>query len=298
MLAYTENNQPVVELQLSIDGPRDIHDKVRGVKCIFDRILESYWALDAIRKTNPRLRIKMNLTYVLENEDAVIQLTDEFDRKYRFDRFQITFPHGARVEAETIPKLSYEKYVAQSQEILRHSRLGRPGDLHSLVFRAVKMIKDDVLLDVMRHGDMGARCKAGRRILVIDERGKVYPCEPLWESIGDLRETGYRIQPILTGEGYRAFAERHLGPGKCNCTWGNVLLDSIVFDPRYFPRILRNMVALRMGGGHGIRTSTASVVQDALGAAATPESEVPGEAAVRARVTAAAEKRKLLLGSR
>lgn len=282
LLDYTEKNQPVVELQLSIDGPREIHDTVRGVPGIFDKVLQSYWLLDAIRKTNPRLRIKMNLTYVVENEDAVIQLTDEFDQKYRFDRFQITFPHGARVEEHTIPKLSYEKYVGQSREILKHSRLGNPRDLHSLVFRAVKLIKDDILLDVMRTGDMGARCRAGRRILVIDERGKVYPCEPLWETIGDLRETGYQIGPILTGSEYRGFAERRLGPGKCNCTWGNVLLDSIAFNPRYFPRILRNMAMLRTVGGHGIRGSASPLVQEALGRGVPPEAVVPDEAAVKA----------------
>jgi MoaA/NifB/PqqE/SkfB family radical SAM enzyme len=297
MLEYTEEHQPVIELQLSIDGPREIHDAVRGVPGIFDKILETYWVLDEIRQQNSRLRIKMNLTYVAENEDAVIQLTDEFDKKYKFDRFQITFPHGPKVEANTIRKLSYHKYVEQSREILKHAVSNRREDLHSLVFRAVKMIKDDILLDVMQHGDMGAKCHAGRRILVIDEQGKVYPCEPLWESIGDLRETDYRIMPILTGAEYKAFAERRLGSGKCNCTWGNVLLDSIVFNPAYFPRILRNMVDLRASGGQGIRQSHSPLVREALEKGVTPATEVPDAASVKARAEAAtrAARRRLPL---
>jgi MoaA/NifB/PqqE/SkfB family radical SAM enzyme len=264
MLDYTEKNQPVLEIQLSIDGPREIHDKVRKVPGIFDKVLETYWVLDEIRKENPRLRIKMNLTYVVENEDAVLQLTEEFDKKYNFDRYQITFPHGAKADENIIPKLEYEKYLLQSNEILKHTKAAREGDLHSLVFRAVKIIKDEVLLDVIRQGDMGAKCKAGRRILVVDERGKVYPCEPLWKSIGDLRETNYEIMPILKGDGYKAFSQCYLGKGKCNCTWGNVLLDSIVFDPRYFPKIIKNMIMLSMAGGKGINTSPSVYVKEIL----------------------------------
>lgn len=264
MLDYTSENEPILEIQLSIDGPKEIHEKVRQVKGIFDKVLETYWALDEIRQKNPRLRIKMNLTYVIENTDAVIRLTEEFDKKYKFDRYQITFPHGPKATAEIIPDLAYQKYLEQSREILKHSVLRNKWDLHSLVFRAVKMIKDDVLLDVIKNGDMGARCKAGRRILVVDERGQVFPCEPLWESIGSLRDNDYKIMPILTSQAYKDFQKKYLGKGKCNCTWGNVMLDSIVFDPAYFPKIISNMTMLMTAGGKGIENSKSSLVQESL----------------------------------
>jgi MoaA/NifB/PqqE/SkfB family radical SAM enzyme len=276
ILAYTERNQPVIEVQLSIDGPREIHDRIRGVPGLFDKVLASYWVLDKIRADNPRLRIKMNLTYVLENENVVIRLADAFDREYRFDRFQITFPHGARARADIIPKMSYRKYLEQSTEILKHSRSVARHDLHSLVFQAVKIIKDSVLLDVMETQQMGKRCHAGRRILVIDDQGMVYPCEPLWEPIGSLRETEYQVRPILQGPRYKAFRRARLGKGKCNCTWGNVMLSSIVFCPRYFPRILYHMVGLLLAGGKGIAASRSPMVQEILRQGDDNDVTVPG----------------------
>jgi len=276
MLKYTSENKPVLEIQLSIDGPRQIHEKVRGVPGIFNKVLQTYWVLDALRQKNPRLRIKMNLTYVVENEDTVIHLTDAFDQKYNFDRFQITFPHGMRADSLAIPQISYKKYLLQSRQILRHSRLGNPHDLHSLVFRAIKMIKDDVLLDVIEKGALGRYCKAGIRNAVIDDQGRVYACEPFWESIGSLRETNYQFPPIQQGARYQAFKKAHFGRGKCNCTWGNAILNSIAFNPFYYPRIIFNMWMLRTAGGTGIRYSPAPFIQEILAKPASVDCSVPG----------------------
>lgn len=111
---------------------------------------------------------------------------------------------------------------------------------------------------------MGSRCKAGRRILVIDDQGGVYPCEPIWECIGNLRGTNYEILPILREQKYRDFIDKYLGYNKCNCTWGNIILDSIIYNPKYFPRIIFNMFKLYVFSATGIRTSKSKLVQNVI----------------------------------
>lgn len=264
ILDYTRESKPIIEIQLSIDGPKEIHDKIRQLPGIYDHVMETYRVLDGIRSREPRLRIKMNLTFCLENENAGLVLTDQFDRFHDFDRLQITFPHGARAEKNTIPWISYHNYLRQSREILRFAKVRRRLDLHSLIFRAVKIIKDDILKQVMRRKDMGARCRAGERILVVDDVGQVYPCEPIWESIGDLRKTGYRVTPILRGKDYMAFKRSRLGRGKCSCTWGNVMLSEVISNPRYYVRILYYLFWFTITKPKGVRFSKSKNVKKAL----------------------------------
>lgn len=242
----------VLDIQLSIDGPREVHDRVRGVLGLFDKILHTYELLSPLRETYPNLKLKMNLVYFTENKAATRDLARMFETEYDFDRFQITYPHGESIEEEVTSKIDFEEFYELSKQIQKHYRLRGRRDLHSLIFRSVKMLRDDIL---KKHhiffNDMGAVCKAGERILVLDEVGDVYPCEPLWESVGNLREHDYDIKKILQGAQMQAFAEKHLGPGKCTCSWGCVALEKIIYSPSMYPKLLANMAYLTVAGGKG-----------------------------------------------
>ncbi len=242
----------VLDIQLSIDGPEEIHDQVRGVPGLFRRSMETYALLSRLRQKHPNLRLKMNLVYFSENMDAIRELAAIFESGYDFDRFQITYPHGVSVEDAVTSRIDFEKFHMLSKEIQKRFRIRSKLDLHSLIFRAVKMARDDIL---RRHHilvkDMGAVCRAGERILVLDEIGNVYPCEPLWDSVGNLREAGYDVREILRGPRMRAFAQKHLGPGKCTCSWGCVALEKIIYSPRLYPRLLANIAYLVLLGGRG-----------------------------------------------
>jgi radical SAM protein with 4Fe4S-binding SPASM domain len=74
-------------------------------------------------------------------------------------------------------------------------------------------------------------------MLVIDQEGRVYPCEPLWHCIGNLRETGGDVRPILAGRAYADFRASRLGAGKCNCTWSCAMHTAIAVTPGMLPEL-------------------------------------------------------------
>jgi len=241
-----------LEIQMSIDGPKEIHDKVRKIDGIFDRCMQTINKLHQLREQYKNLRLKMNVVYQPANRQTTYQLAQDFAQKYSFDRFQITYPHGDKNIQDKMSTLSYEEFYQMSRTILLHMPIRSRLDLHSLLFRSIKIIRDEVLDEIIKKQDMGSVCHAGERILVIDDIGDVYPCEPLWESIGNLREANYNIRDILASPQMKSFCDKHIGVGKCHCTWGCVVLDQIIFNPRYYARILYYLAILLISGGRGL----------------------------------------------
>lgn len=248
-----KNDDLVCEIQLSIDGREKVHDEIREVKGLYKKSIETTEQLLKLRELFPQLRVKMNLTYQEGNENEVEEFTREFESKYLFDRFQITFPHGGDELREKINNLSYDKFHKLSRKIQLNMKMGRSRDLHSLIFRAIKVVRDDVLLSMLKKKSMGNSCGAGSRILVIDDIGNVFPCEPLWKSVGNLRNFNYEIRNILHSPEMFEFGKEYLSENKCNCTWGCIALDKIVFNPIYYPKVLYYIMYLKFIGGHGYR---------------------------------------------
>ena len=247
----------VLDIQLSIDGDEETHNRIRGIPGLYRKILDTYDRLSKLRETHPQLRLKMNLVYCAENRDITAKMARFFEEKFDFDRFQITYPHGNSVDQEIFQDVDFENFRLLSQDIQRHFTIRDRRDLHSLLFRAIKMVRDDVLRDAhVFLKDMGAICKAGERILVLDDIGEIYPCEPLWESVGNVREHGYDVRSILAGPRMAQFRDKHLGKGKCTCAWGCVALEKIIYTPSLYPRLMANIAYLLWRGGDGFAKRT------------------------------------------
>jgi len=78
---------------------------------------------------------------------------------------------------------------------------------------------------------------------VLGPYGDVQPCEPLQKSVGNVRDHGYDLPRVLRGEAMGAFAEAHLGRGKCNCNWGCAIGNAQVADPTFYPSVARQLLA-------------------------------------------------------
>ena len=48
------NQNLKVSIELSLDGPPEVHDKVRGVKGAFDKVIQTFHLLKDLQKSNPR----------------------------------------------------------------------------------------------------------------------------------------------------------------------------------------------------------------------------------------------------
>lgn len=239
------DSNTVLEIQISFDGDREIHDRVKNVNGAFDKLVTTYRELVLLRNKYKNLKIKLNLVYFSENKQKILELLEFVDKEMDVDRFAITYPHGRAKEIDIYKDIgNYREYCKLSDYIYKNSRIKDKSDLHTLLFRAIKHIQDKEFYKIMEEKSLGRYCYATKKMIVIDETGNVYPCEVKWDSLGNLRNTTYNISEILSSEKTKLFQKQNLGKNKCHCTWGNAVLCGIVHNPKYYPRILCYLIEL------------------------------------------------------
>lgn len=242
------NPSVLVELQLSIDHIGALHDESRGVEGLYESALATFDRLAAVRARHPNLSLKVNVVWLERNRDDIAEIVAELGRRISFDRIHLTYPHH-RIppgggDAEMLA--DFDRFRVQAEELanLARSRF----DPFSVPMRAAKVSSHRVLRQAITGSlAMGELCEAGRNLVVVDERGEVFPCEVLWESVGNLRESGYDVGAVLQGERYQEFRSARLGPDSCNCTWSCAAMTAVSVTPALYPRMAGDAVRVALG---------------------------------------------------
>lgn len=242
------NPSVLIELQLSIDHIGAAHDESRGVEGLYESALATFQRLAAVRERHGNLSLKVNVVWLERNRDDIAEIVAELGRRISFDRIHLTYPHHhippGGGDGEMLA--DFDRFRVEAEELanLARSRF----DPFSVPMRAAKVSSHRVLRQAIT-GElaMGERCEAGRNLVVVDERGEVFPCEVLWESVGNLRESGYAVGAVLQGERYQAFRAARLGPDSCNCTWSCAAMTAVSVTPGLYPRMAGDAVRVAMG---------------------------------------------------
>ena len=233
----------IVDLQLSIDGPENVHDEIRGIPGGFARMKETYRRLAAIKKDYPNLRLKACIVYSHYNEKYIEELFNLLSTDFsEFDRIVFSVVHGSVSDKEAA-SFDWNNYFRLCDKLNMTAGRVKNFDLHSIFTVALRRAKNKFLKHVLKTKDMYKKCGAGKRVIAINETGEVFPCEPLWVSVGNLRECGYDMDKILRSQRMRDF-QKSCVEKKCNCHWGLPMSTALLYSPRYYPMIAREMAKL------------------------------------------------------
>jgi radical SAM protein with 4Fe4S-binding SPASM domain len=248
--AFVEANPGVVvELQLSIDHIGERHDESRGVPGLYETAIDTFRRLEAVREDHPNLSLKVNVVWLERNKDDIDEIAAELRRRISFDRIHLTYPHH-RIPSAGAPSpdavADFDRFRGPAEALANDAR--SRFDPFSIPMRAAKVSSHRLLREALT-GEvaMGEVCEAGRHLVVVDEKGEVFPCETIWESVGNLRDHDYDLAAVLAGERYQAFRDEHLGPDRCNCTWSCAAMTAVSVDPARYPRMAGDAVRVALG---------------------------------------------------
>ncbi len=251
------NPEVLVEVQLSLDHVGPAHDLSRRVDGLYARVKATLDALAPVRERCPNLRIKASLVWLERNRDDMERITAEVGQTLDVDRIHVAYPNQI-ISPDGDPAVAADitRFDAACHRVAAHSP-GAATDIYSASIRGSRFVQSRLLSQAASgQRPLGDFCQAGRWVLVINERGEVFPCEPLWESIGNVRDHNLDVGAVLEGPAYADFRKRRLGNGSCNCTWGVAISASIASRVRFAPELAGRAVqiTLRRNDRHAVDT--------------------------------------------
>ena len=148
-------------VSISLDGPKDIHDKIRG-KGVFDKVDE---AIDLLHK----IRIKTHLTTVIckENINYIEELVDYAKKKNCYIRLQPVVPINEEAKKETAKDLIKKEVFKRILKLKKDY-----NHIANSEFDLKRMEK-------YYEGEINhyqKKCLAGKMYCVISPEGNISPC--------------------------------------------------------------------------------------------------------------------------
>ncbi|KKK56572.1 hypothetical protein LCGC14_3063170, partial [marine sediment metagenome] len=170
--------ESVVTVKLSIDGLKDMHDRMRGKSGSFDLVLETHERLKGLLGKYKNFELGVNTLISHDNQDHMDEVVDFVRGMDSVRTHTISLVRG---DVSTgLKDVDPALYEAAIKRLEREFRAGT-SPLYS--FRGAKLkaaqdlIQRRIIHKVMSGKGRQLPCFAGRLNLVVTENADVYPCE-------------------------------------------------------------------------------------------------------------------------
>lgn len=236
-------------LSLSLDGIGSLHDEIRALPHGFERWLETFHKVAALRSRYRNFFLNVATVLSSYNQHAIDEIITYVRRELPVDNYEVIYVRGdtKEPEAKTLP---IERYQQVRRYLDAHplEQQRRPTGrwftaLHQLVMEKIALTETK--------DRMAAPCLAGRKLIVIGDEGEVKPCEILetklhgqekafgfeGAQLGHLRQSGMSLAQILRSPRTRAI-HRFIKKTHCRCTFECAMYTSILFQVRMYPQLL------------------------------------------------------------
>ncbi len=233
-----------IAVKLSIEGTEGVHDSIRG-RGSFRKTMKTYEALGGLLDTYPNFELGINTVFCSANQDSMDEVIEFVKGLDRIRTHTVSLIRGD-VTDPGLKEIDIEKYRKTADNLAANLRKGA-----SAVYRfkgaKIKAAQDILQRRLIYETVVGKRqivpCYAGRLNLVLTESGDVYPCESFSMKLGNVRESGYDIEEILKNRDSQGKIKTIRDNG-CFCTHECYLMTNILFNPRLYPKLLKEYLQL------------------------------------------------------
>ena len=237
--------ESTIVVKLSLDGTREVHDGLRGVPGSFDRTLSTYEKTRELLGKYPNFELGVNTVFCAANQDHIDDVIDLVSTLDGVHTHTVSLIRGS-VPEPSLKKVDLKKY-RKVLERLESGLGGGPSCRYRFRGGRIKAAQDilqrRLIYETGRKEGRLVPCYAGTLSLVLNEKGDLFPCEILTDSLGNVRESAYDIGRILRSDKGRTLMDS-IRRGNCYCTHECNFMMNIFFNPRLYPSLLREYARL------------------------------------------------------
>jgi len=234
-----------VVVKLSLDGPPELHDRLRGVPGAHARVLESLHLLRELAAREPRLEVGVNTVMCAANQEVAAEVFAEISRLDGVDTHTLSLVRGL-IPDPALGAVDPARYLAAAKALAHGLQQGSQPRYRFFGARlkaAQDVLQRRLIAETLRRQRRVIPCHAGRLNLVLDERGELSPCEEFALRLGNVRDFDFDLRATTRSPQARAVlagVER----GDCWCTHECYMMTNILFDLRHYPALLAEYLRL------------------------------------------------------
>jgi radical SAM protein with 4Fe4S-binding SPASM domain len=236
-----------IVVKLSLDGPEPIHDALRGVPGSFKRTLKTCSALGKLVNKYPNFELGINTVFCQANQDLVDGVIDMVQTLPHIKTHTVSLIRG-EVSREDLKQVDLEKYkktITRLESDLKKRLASVYGFRGAKLKAAQDILQRRSIYEAALHNQRSSPCYAGKLNLVLTETGDLFPCEDFSEKMkfGNVRKVEYDLQQLLEsdqGQKIRQFIDNM----ECCCTHECYFMTNILFNPGYYPALLKEYLQL------------------------------------------------------
>ena len=237
-----------LHIDVSIDGPPELHDDIRCTPGLFDKAVETYRALRDLERHYPDFSTCVEVTVSSFNQHQLLELYDYLKRDVGVNTVFSLLTRGAPSDpvAKEFDITKYEEFHRALEEdnkkLLLSGYYKMPfGD----VLNAKRIVRPRIIAKTVRERRMQIPCYAGALGGAMFSRGQVHPCELLLDKeLGNVREYDYDFKKIWFSPRAQE-VRRWITESECFCTYECFLTVNMLFNPLVLPRLGKEWCALK-----------------------------------------------------
>jgi len=247
ILEICKNSTVIVNL--SLDAVGNAHDEIRGVQKNFEKTLDAYKRLTALKTEYPNLKLGVNSVVSKFNINS-LQTVYEFVKQelnpdsHIYEIAELRSELFNRNEDITPDISSYDEAIGKLRRRVEEDFL----DEHSIsrLIQAFRLEYYNLTVRELKQKRQVIPCYAGFASCHISPYGDVWPCCILAydANMGNLRESEYKFQRIWSSERAEEI-RRSIKAGSCYCPMANVHYTNMLCDVKTMLKVAYNAVLNR-----------------------------------------------------
>ncbi len=228
-----------LRVSLSLDGHEPLHDQIRKVPGNYQKLKETHRQLKPLAEAHDRLTIDFATVLQNDNQETIQDLFHMVHDEFKPDNHMLMIARG-NVQDESVKDVNsklYRETITLREKLYNNAESRR----FSPVIRAITQRSLDLIFNEYLYQKYQFDCVAGKRLVVISERGEVRPCEILNDSLGNLRDYNYDMQELMKSQKVKD-TQKWIRCTKCHCTFECATNVSVLYDVKGYPDLIKRTV--------------------------------------------------------